>query len=455
MHSRIGKDSRIGVDGRTRWVALTVSVMATVALILTNPASAQAAVTTMTPAALTTSSGSVGAGQPVTNLAVRDQSGTADIWSRYVEFSGTYSGYLTYTLPGGLAASAITGVSVQVNYRGPAVSTQTWTFSMRDFRSNSWVPVGTNATAPDWGAWKLLTFAVSGTASNYVSPNRTMQLRIVASNASDAADVDYAAIRLTTTATPDPTAGGLPAPVACPGCWHPPVRTSWNWVISKVPQAPYRPVAVYDIDGFEATQADVRALHGAGKKVVCYLSVGSSENWRPDAAQFPSTILGRNLDGWPGERWLDIRDVQRSGSVLARIMNARMDMCDQKGFDAIEFDSMDGYTNVTGFPLTAKDQAFYNVFLANGARIRGMSAVMKNDVEQITELLPYFDMAINESCAVYQECAQLSQFVKAGKPVFHAEYGSSMSFCTADNAANINGVRFARKLDDSVFQPCR
>ncbi len=50
----------------------------------------------------------------MTNLAVRDQSGTADIWSRYVEFSGTYSGYLTYTLPGGLAASAITGVSVQV-----------------------------------------------------------------------------------------------------------------------------------------------------------------------------------------------------------------------------------------------------------------------------------------------------------------------------------------------------
>ncbi len=65
---------------------------------------------------------------------------------------------------------------------------------MRDFRLNSGVPVGTNATAPDWGAWKLLTFAVSGTASNYVLSSSTMQFRIVASNASDAADVDYAAI---------------------------------------------------------------------------------------------------------------------------------------------------------------------------------------------------------------------------------------------------------------------
>ena len=116
---------------------------------------------------------------------------------------------------------------------------------------------------------------------------------------------------------------------------------------------------------------------------------------------------------------------------------------------------MDGYTNSTGFPLSANDQAYYNVFLANGARSRGMSAVMKNDNGQISALLPYFDMALNEECNAFSECGPYSQFVQAGKPVFNAEYGSSTSFCSADNAANYNGVRFALDLDDSIFQPCR
>lgn len=241
----------------------------------------------------------------------------------------------------------------------------------------------------------------------------------------------------------------------CPGCWRPPLQTSWNWVIAKVPKAPFRDVDVYDIDGFDATAADVAALHNAGIRVICYISVGSYENWRPDAGQFPASILGRNLDGWPGERWLDIRDIRNTNSALARIMTARIDMCRNKGFDAVEFDNMDGYTNQTGFPLTAADQLAYNRFLANTAHERGLSAVMKNDVDQIRDLVDYFDMALNEQCNQYNECGGYRAFTSAGKPVFNAEYGSSTSFCSADNAANINGVLFSIELDDSVFRPCR
>lgn len=241
----------------------------------------------------------------------------------------------------------------------------------------------------------------------------------------------------------------------CPDCWHPPLRVSWNWVLASVPKAPFRDVQVYDIDGFDATAADVTALHNAGKKVICYFSAGSYENWRPDADQFSSAILGNSLDGWAGERWLDIRDIQQPGSALAAIMNARLDMCRSKGFDAVEFDNVDGYSNRTGFPLTASHQLAYNRFLANGAHARGLSAVMKNDIDQIDELLPYFDMALNEECNAYDECGPYQAFVRAGKPVFNAEYESSTGFCASDNAANINGVRFAIDLDDSIFEPCR
>jgi len=246
-----------------------------------------------------------------------------------------------------------------------------------------------------------------------------------------------------------------PSPTPCSGCWHPALHTSWNWVLSKVPTAPYRNVQMYDVDGFNATASDVAAMHNAGMRVVCYISAGTYEDWRPDASKFPAAILGSGVSGWPGEKWLDVRDVKKTNSALASIMNARLDMCRTKGFDAVEFDNVDGYSNSTGFPLTSSDQTYYNVFLANGARSRGMSAVLKNDLDQVQQLLPYFDMALNEQCNQYKECGTLAPFVAAGKPVFNAEYASSTSFCSADNSANINGVNFSIDLDDSKFQPCR
>jgi hypothetical protein len=240
------------------------------------------------------------------------------------------------------------------------------------------------------------------------------------------------------------------------------VRTSWNWVLSAPPAAPYRAVSMYDVDGFDNSAANVSALHAAGIKAVCYLSAGTYENWRSDAGQFPAAILGKN-NGWPGEKWLDIRNVQQSGSVLRSIMDARLDMCHQKGFDMVELDNVDGYSNSTGFPLTAADQRYYNASLANDAHARGLSVLQKNDNEQIPALLAYFDGALNEQCNEFEECTTaqngdygLDQYVAAGKPVFQAEYNlAKTKFCPADNTANFNGVRLDIDLDDQTFQPCR
>ena len=255
-----------------------------------------------------------------------------------------------------------------------------------------------------------------------------------------------------------------PPPVACSGgpCWHPALKTSWNWVLSAVPAAPYRAVQMYDVDGFDNSAANVTALHAAGIKVVCYLSAGTYENWRPDAGQFPAALLGKN-NGWPGEKWLDIRDVQKPNSTLRSIMDARLDMCRTKGFDMVELDNVDGYLNSTNFPLNAADQLYYNAVLANDSHARGLSVLQKNDNEQIPQLLAYFDGALNEQCNQYNECTTaqngsfgLDQYVAAGKPVFNAEYKLATStFCRKDNAANFNGVKFSLNLDDKTFQPCR
>lgn len=246
-----------------------------------------------------------------------------------------------------------------------------------------------------------------------------------------------------------PRAPRLPDPVPCPGCYAPALRTSWQWQLQGDIDTSVD-VDMFDVDGFDVSSATVDDLHAAGSGVVCYISAGSWEDWRPDAGEFPKRVKGRT-NGWPGERWLDIR----KRGVLGPIMKARLDMCAAKGFDAVEFDNVDGYQNRTGFPLTAADQLAYNVFLANQAHLRELSAVLKNDVGQVRALLPYFDFALNEQCHQYDECDRLNRFVNAGKAVFGVEYKlAKPEFCPQSNAANFNFLK--KKLSLRVWRsPCR
>jgi hypothetical protein len=239
----------------------------------------------------------------------------------------------------------------------------------------------------------------------------------------------------------------LPSPVSCANCWHPALNTSWQWQLSGTVDQSFD-VTMYDIDMFNNTASVVQSLHNAGRKVVCYIDAGTWENWRPDAAQFPDSVKGKS-NGWPGEVWLDIRQL----SVIGPILQARMDQCKAKGFDGVEFDNVDGYTNDTGFPLTANDQLSYNVFLANEAHKRGLSVALKNDLDQVTTLLPYFDWALNEQCFDYSECGSLTPFIKAGKAVMQVEYtddspnGSTTNYCSQANKMNFNGLRKHLALD--------
>ncbi|HLH63880.1 MAG TPA: endo alpha-1,4 polygalactosaminidase [Ktedonobacteraceae bacterium] len=227
----------------------------------------------------------------------------------------------------------------------------------------------------------------------------------------------------------------LPPPVPCPGCWQPALNTSWQWQLSgKVDQS--FNVVMYDIDMFDNPASVVQSLHAAGRIVICYIDAGTWEKWRPDAKEFPKSVLGRH-NGWPGERWLDIRQL----SILEPIMQARMQLCQSKGFDGVEFDNVDGYSNRTGFPLTYQDQLNYNVWLANSAHSLGLSVALKNDVDQVSDLLPYFDWSLDEQCFQYKECDKLLPFINANKAVMEVEYKLNPSqFCPDANAMNFNSM---------------
>lgn len=218
-----------------------------------------------------------------------------------------------------------------------------------------------------------------------------------------------------------------PAIAGEPARWRPSPGVTWQVQFSGRLDTSVD-ARVFDLDLFDTPARTVASLHRRGRRVVCYIDAGSSERWRPDFRRLPRSLLGRPLDGWPGERWLDIRRL----ALLRPIMESRMDLCRRRGFDAIEFDNVDGYANDSGFPLRARHQLAYNRWLARAAHARGLSAALKNDLGQVEALEPAFDFAINEQCFQYRECGRLRPFTRAGKAVLNIEYRLPASrFCPA------------------------
>lgn len=240
----------------------------------------------------------------------------------------------------------------------------------------------------------------------------------------------------------------LAAPTATPSSgpaqiWRPAPGTSWQWQLSGALDSSLD-VEMYDIDLFDTKAETIAAFKSRGIKVVCYFSAGSHENYRPDSAQFPSSVLGKTLDGYPNERWLDVRQI----ALLAPVMTARMDLAVSKGCDGIEPDNVDGYANSSGFSLSAVDQLAYNRWLSSEAHKRNLSIGLKNDLAQVSDLVNDFDWALNEQCFQYKECSVLSAFVLQNKAVFGVEYrGNTTTFCPKANTMNFDWLKKNESLD--------
>jgi hypothetical protein len=251
----------------------------------------------------------------------------------------------------------------------------------------------------------------------------------------------------------------------------PPLK--WDWQLAvPVKVNPDTTIKIYDIEMFENEKSStVQTLHSKGYKVICYIDVGSWENWRDDkdaflpTTQSPEKILGAKYSGFPDENWLDIRDVFRTNGKLAGILKKRFQRAKAMGCDAVEPDNMDGYDTgaheSTGFPLTYKDQYDFNLWVADQVHSLGMKVGLKNDINQAKEptFVMTFDFVVSEQCFQYNECGYFSDFLIANKPVFEAEYGLALTkFCPKAKPLRISAIKKrnslnATRTDCSAYYP--
>ena len=218
---------------------------------------------------------------------------------------------------------------------------------------------------------------------------------------------------------------------------------------------------LFDLD-WQTSPKVVARLKARDRKVFCYISVGSWENFRPDNASFLPSVLGGDYGGYPDERWLDVRRID----ILEPIMVARMERCKQSGFDGVWFDNVDGFTMHPGFSITSDQQLAYNATLANDAHARGLSAAFNNDPQQTKQMVPYFDWVLYETTrddvrpCFYppKPCRSLQGFRDAGKATFILEYKENKvptdRFCRTARRRGFNGLVKRYALGNYRI-PCR
>lgn len=103
------------------------------------------------------------------------------------------------------------------------------------------------------------------------------------------------------------------------------------------PNRPLEPQSaeIWDLDLVETPKSTIDYLHSRGKRVLCYMSAGGSESWRPDFNKLPKSDLGDSMPKWKGEHYLNLRS-----PTVWRFMQGRIRMAYDKGCDGIDPDNL-------------------------------------------------------------------------------------------------------------------
>jgi hypothetical protein len=132
------------------------------------------------------------------SLATLKLSGTQNDPKEYVMFqqqNGKYSGYFSYTIPAGIQPSPNTEASLLVNFGATAVTEEKWKWSIYDWSTKAWVPIG-ELTVKGQTSWKTLNFKIQR-LRQYASAENEVRIQLRTDNSSTGAVIDYQVIQLT------------------------------------------------------------------------------------------------------------------------------------------------------------------------------------------------------------------------------------------------------------------
>jgi hypothetical protein len=201
--------------------------------------------------------------------------------------------------------------------------------------------------------------------------------------------------------------------------FRPSPNTAWQIQLTGTIDTSFD-VKMYEVDLFALGAPTAAQLHGQGRVIACYVSVGTAEPYRADYASFPVSAIGNALSDYPQEHWLDIRD-----ATVRTLMAARLQLASTNGCDAVELSNLQAHTHDSGFPLTQADELSYARWLIGECHARGISAGVSTSDDLVTSLVADAEWGLTEECLAYADCPAWQPFSAAGKAVFMIEYGSA------------------------------
>ncbi len=201
-------------------------------------------------------------------------------------------------------------------------------------------------------------------------------------------------------------------------------------------------VELFYLDADVAGKPALTDLLVRGRHVVCYLSAGTFEPWRNDADQFPAGVLGDELDQYPDERWLDVRD-----SVVRGLMQERIARLRAAGCEGVVPASLNGHEQDRKFGLTAADAVEYAVWLGQELHAQGMSAGLSVPGDLLPALAGAFDWGLAVGCLSTSGCAGYVPVRQRDRAVLLVEFGDE------GDLAEVCAGASARGFDALVKRP--
>ena len=375
---------------------------------------------------ISTRQGEIGGGQSVDALDARDQIGTADDWTSYVEFTPDDGGRHVSILEMNPEGEGSDTLSVDVDYRGPSSDENVWTLSVRDRDANTWVDVFVNDDVTEW-EWSPSSVTLDD-ARRFLDGSGRAKLRFGSSNDVDVSQLDAVALTVaddtppTPSSTPAPPTAPTAAPITAPpatssppaGMTLPPTNGGFDYQIGSDYPVPAG-VGTVSRDWFGGQPA-------AGLYNVCYVNAFQTQDDDPDVdrpderANWPAAVVLTSVatdPDWEGEYLIDTSTPEKRATAAAHVA-PMIQTCADKGFDAVEFDNLDSWTRFEDFPtLQARvpfdrdDNIAFATTITEQAHQLGLAVAQKNTSDLIDDgahVRIGFDFAISEECGVYAEC---------------------------------------------------